>query len=369
MAAAQALPFQVDLCAAPPAGETPARHDAIYGFALLGDLHFDKWDHHDLDWVKAEKGKDLRQIKGYVQSTEEHMPRLFERVKRKIQAAESNIAAVVHVGDFVEGLCGSKALQDKQFDDAMKFVDGNQLSVPFWLTKGNHDITGPGARESFDSTLLPWMMKQAKSERGNANYAVAHDKDLFIFFDAYQPDLAWLRSQNVAARAARHVFFVIHPPVVPYNARSNWHVFSKDREKEQRAQLLEWLGSHQAIVLSGHLHRYSRLTRQTPSGAFTQFAINSVVRHEKEAARKQRSGVSAYDASLLELEPKFSPGSRDEREKLLLAEKPHINAFEYARVPGYAMVWVYAERVQADVYLGYDSKIWNQRRVDSALPA
>ena len=361
LAATQAVPWRLVLAADEQTDTTlRPRSQALYGFPLLGDLHYDRWEHHDLDWVKADKPKDIRQIEGYVDTTKTHTPQLFRRVAAMIKSAPAPIPGVVHVGDFVEGLCGSQKLQALQFNDAMRFVEQSQLGVPFLLTKGNHDITGPGAKEAFDADLLPWMSKQLGSDLDTANYTWTQGDDLFVFFDAYQPDMDWLEGLEAKAKAARHVFFVIHPPVVPYNARSTWHVFSKEREAESRTRLLTWLGKHNAIVLSGHLHRYAMLSRKTEAGSFTQFAVCSVIRHDREQPQKSRQGVAAFDASLLELEPNFSPNSRDERLAWIEREKPFISSFDYARVPGYAMVWVYPDRVEADVYLGHAAEVWKQ---------
>src|SRR4051794_29608107 len=82
----------------------------LYAFPLLGDLHFDRMAHHDLDWGKREKGGDMRQIDGYVETTAKYTPRLFVRVRRAIGDSKVPVPFVLHVGDLVEGLCGSRDL-------------------------------------------------------------------------------------------------------------------------------------------------------------------------------------------------------------------------------------------------------------------
>src|SRR4051794_13836740 len=57
---------------------------ALYAFPLLGDLHFDRMAHHALDWVKREKGGDMPQIDGYVETPARYTPRLFARVRQAI---------------------------------------------------------------------------------------------------------------------------------------------------------------------------------------------------------------------------------------------------------------------------------------------
>ena len=36
-----------------------------FSFVLLGDLHFDRPEHHDMAWVRKDKPNDIRQIEGY----------------------------------------------------------------------------------------------------------------------------------------------------------------------------------------------------------------------------------------------------------------------------------------------------------------
>src|SRR5437763_738740 len=63
----------------------PTARKPRYAFVVLGDLHYDRMTHHDLDWVRKEKGNgDIHQIEGYCKSTEQHLPQLMKRVKQVI---------------------------------------------------------------------------------------------------------------------------------------------------------------------------------------------------------------------------------------------------------------------------------------------
>src|SRR5256885_969735 len=77
-------------------------------------------------------------------------------------------------------------------------VEDAKFGAPVLMAKGNHDITGPGAPESFNDVLLPWMSRQAKQDLHAASYTVQQGDDLFVVFDAYKPDLDWL-DQTLAA--------------------------------------------------------------------------------------------------------------------------------------------------------------------------
>jgi len=63
-------------------GEAPKTIDATssFSFPLLGDLHFDKLEHHDMAWVDQKKKGDLGQIHNYSRITAEIMPQLFATV-------------------------------------------------------------------------------------------------------------------------------------------------------------------------------------------------------------------------------------------------------------------------------------------------
>src|SRR3954470_3318543 len=103
---------------------SPAARKPRYAFVVLGDLHYDRMTHHDLDWVGKEKGNgDIHQIEGYCKSTEQHLPQLMKRVKQVIASRGVEIPFVIQVGDFVEGLCGSHELATQQCNDAIAMVD------------------------------------------------------------------------------------------------------------------------------------------------------------------------------------------------------------------------------------------------------
>lgn len=336
--------------------------DADYSFVVLGDLHYDLWSHHDMAWVEKEKPRDIRQIKGYVESTETYMPMLFERVREAITQASTPVPMVVQIGDLVEGLCGSYDLQALQFRDAMKFIDQAKLGSPMLVTKGNHDITGPGAKEAFNDVLLPWIGKQAGQTLQSANYVVRQGEDAFVFFDAYERNMPWLK-HTLESLDARHIFFVTHPPVVPYNARAHWGVFGKPHETVERKALLDLLGRHHAIVLGGHLHKYSMLTRQTDGGGLVQLAVNSVLRSVDPSPRHVLSGAEVYNEKLLEMEPRFSPDSLADRKAILNTEQPAISRFAYADFPGFAMVHVSREAVEVEMFVGLEKSAWQRNEL------
>lgn len=54
---------------------------AAFFFVLLGDLHFDRLAHHNLDWLQKEKPDDLRQVQNYSRLTAERRPKQFATLR------------------------------------------------------------------------------------------------------------------------------------------------------------------------------------------------------------------------------------------------------------------------------------------------
>src|SRR5437762_1828511 len=122
-----------------------------WSFPLLGDLHFDRLEHHDHEWLAREHPGDVSQVQNYSRITGEMTPRLFSRVRESLAELEkgrSRVPFVLQLGDLVEGLCGTEQLAARQAREGIDFVRENRFSAPLVMTKGNHDITGPGALEA-----------------------------------------------------------------------------------------------------------------------------------------------------------------------------------------------------------------------------
>ena len=343
-----------------------------FSFVLLGDLHYDKLEHHDLTWLQANHPNDLSQIQDYTRITRELMPRLFATVRETIdtlnRSPDTRVAFVLQAGDLVEGLCGSEALATRQNTEALAFVREARLGAPFLFTKGNHDVTGAGAVAAFGSVFHPFLTAQARAvaaaadEVTSARYTVECGSAQFVFFDAYDPQsLAWFEAV-VARRTAEHFFVAVHPPVVPYGARSTWHVFSSEKDRARREKFLELLGRERALVLGGHIHRFSALAREAGRGRFAQLAVCSVVGAAEVKVKTPLSGLADYTGDQIRVEPQFSPDTEAARRAVYDAERPFVKAFEYADLPGYAVVTVAGPRVTAQVFSGLSRQLW--RTVD-----
>ena len=329
-----------------------------WAFPLLGDLHYDRLEHHDFAWLEKDHNGDLSQVRHYSKNTREVTPRLLEAAKRRALAATTPVPFVVQVGDLIEGLCGSEALARRQAADAIAWVRAAGFPAPFLFAKGNHDITGPGAARVYDDVLVPFLAGQAGGEIRAASYTRGRAGTLLAFYDAYDRNsLEWL-GKLLEAEKPRRLLVVIHPPVVPYNARSTWHVYSHPNQAKQRDRLLDLLGRWRAVVLCGHLHKYSFLVRRTKSGRFVQLALSSVATDEQARPRDLLEGVDRYTPDLVDLEPKHSPETVARRREVLAAERPFIERFEYADTWGHALVTVRGDGVRAEIIRGLGQEPW-----------
>jgi len=168
--------------------------------------------------------------------------------------------------------------------------------------------------------------------------------------------LDWLKV-ILADHKEEHLFFCVHEPVVPYTARATWHVYNRDPQR--REELVNLLGKHRAIVMGGHLHKASILTRSTPFGNFVQVGIGSVIPAAVAPIKDHLKGVENYSAELLNLEPGFSPETKLARKEVLEKEAPHIRHFEYADFCGYGTIKVNTgNEIEMSIFANTDLFPW-----------
>jgi hypothetical protein len=334
---------------------------------VLGDTHFDRLAHHDMDWLRREKPGDVRQVENYSRITEQVLPSLLDEVRSRVAASNGGIPFVIHCGDLVEGLCGTDALARRHCEEAADAFAAKRLGAPVLLTKGNHDITGPGAAKAFEDVLAPAFRHPAMERVEGACSVVRHGGAWFVFYDAYSPaSLPWLEKAAADHDASKDgpMVLVVHPPVVPYTGRC-WHVFERAADAERRERLLRVLAAHRAVVLNGHLHRYGLLRRTVAeAGRFDQLSVISVVPKPDVAARHELAGDAAYGPSLTDLEPQFSPPTLERRRATLETERPSVSRFEHADLPGYAVLHFKSGTITAEIHRGVGQGVWRTRTVN-----
>lgn len=345
----------------------PAAQSQEWAFPLLGDLHIDHPDHHDMEWLRKEHPNDVSQVQNYSRISREFTPRLLAVTAQQARESRLPVPFVLQLGDLIEGLCGSERLATRQANDALDLIRQTKFPAPLLFTKGNHDVTGPGAAQVYDNVLVPFMAEQAGKEIQQAKFTREREGVLLIFYDAYNRDsLEWF-AQLLPKHKNRRVVFVIHPPVVPYNARSTWHVYSQPKQEPQRQRLLDLLGQARAVVLSGHLHKYSLLVRRTEKGRFVQLGLSSVASSADAKPRQLIEDVKGYGETLVQLEPRHSPDTEKRRRQILESERRFIERFEYADTWGHALVTVRGDQVHAAVYRGLERGPWKNLDLTKAI--
>jgi hypothetical protein len=326
---------------------------------MLGDLHFDHPEHHDLEWLRASHAGYDKQIENYCRVTRDFSPRLFDLARQRAAEGGAAVPFLLQLGDLVEGLCGNEKLAERQMSEAITWVKGDGKGVPFAMCKGNHDVTGPGATEVYDRVLVPFLQARINEANG-ARFVRKEGGTMFVFFDAYDKgSLEWFEKLMAESKPER-LIFIIHPPVVPYNARATWHIFSKPADADKRERLLDLLGKHHAIVLCGHLHKYTCVARKTRTGSFAQLAISSVATDEAAKPKDERAGLEAYSPDLVTLEPQHDPGTVEDRRKILSAEREFVTHYEYADTWGHAVLRISRDGVKAGVCRGLMKETWRE---------
>lgn len=349
-----------------------------FAFVLLGDLHLDKLEHHDLPALRATDAKQLPHIEMYSRITAEMTPKLFSTVRKTIvelnKKPATRVPFTIQVGDLLQGVCRNPELSQQHYKYALDFVRQSNLGTPFLFTKGNHEINEPSGSKLYRSDIIPFLSEQIRAvDHRNealqtAHFAVSHGNALFVFFDAYNRKdcLTWMES-ILAKRTEQHLFIVIHPPATPYGARAAWHIFSNSTDAASRERFLNLLGRHRAMVLSGHLHKFSSMVRDTKEGKFFQLALHSVIPSEDVTSKATLVGTKNYTPKLLDLDPEYSPETREVRREWIETEKPFVRHFEYADLPGYAVVTIDRDKVEAKVFSGISRKPWKTINVTKLL--
>lgn len=339
--------------------------DEAQKFLVLGDMHYDLIENHDLEWLATTKD-DLRQVtQEYTVFTAEN----WDDFTGVLAEKAVDVDAVLQLGDISEGLAGTPQLAVQMADSVFSAVDRIGFEVPVIITKGNHDITGPGAREAFDEVYLPNMARLSGHDSlSSANYRTEVGDCCFVCYDPWDKDNHGLDAlrDNLAASSAKHKFVLVHEPVIPINERC-WHVLRRDDEK--RAELLRIIAGEEAIVLCAHMHLYSVVCRDTEYGPIVQLMANSVIRDA--GMLKPSYLITEYGPSLALSRPDWEPETMDQRVKWLSEEAEHVTYFRQTDLPGYGILEAGPEdgRITYTYYAAFSDEPYDTVDVTSLIEA
>ena len=303
---------------------------------VLGDLHYDLLSDHDMDWLRT-KPDDLRQVtKEYTVYTEKHWDDFMNLLRVKAESVKPATKAIIQLGDLSEGLAGSEEKAKQMAQNTMKAIKETKMPVPWILSKGNHDITGPGAVDAFNEYYVPMIRKQTGNPAiHNASYSYSFNQTQITVIDPWDrtTDMVAFLDRELSGSSAKVKFVVVHEPVIPVTERC-WHTLR--RTPDQRDKLLEVIAKNRAIVLCAHLHRYSVVSRNTPWGPVVQLMVVSVV---KDRAYQHPSNmISDYGPSLAEAKPDWQPETLEVRKAMLAEEAKFVTYYKQTDLPGYAVL-------------------------------
>lgn len=334
-------------------------------FIALGDMHYDRLEDHDLDYVMT-RPQDFQQIfNEYPQYTAFYMKKFLHLIKKQTTTLSPQVKAVVQLGDLVQGVAGNATLARQMNRGVVDLMHSIELPVPWVLVKGNHDVSNsPGQPEAWEEVIRPFMEGQVKKsvDHGMYTYRLNDDVEFFVLDQFFSSDRNRPETEMVAfldtalARSkAKHKFVMAHQPVIPVTERC-WHLLSGIRREVRddglRDKFLNLLGKHKVIVLGAHLHRYSVLSRRTPSGNIVQVMVNSVNRGLEPPQPKGLSTEYKGEKWVLD-NPTWQPFNKDIRVKILTEERKHVNSFKIADLPGYSVLSVSKGEVMLHYYNGF----------------
>ena len=85
-------------------------------------------------------------------------------------------------------------------------------TTKFVSVKGNHDITGPGARKGYENAMLPWLSEECGKRIASASFFFMQGPDLFVLFDAYHDNkLDWVERTLRDNKYIEHFEFANFP--------------------------------------------------------------------------------------------------------------------------------------------------------------
>ena len=203
---------------------------------------------------------------------------------------------VLQTGDLIQGDCADPARQGIMFRDAVRTVKQYTGEKRRFLpVVGNHDLllrdsasrtpeydgqgrcVRPFAGEygAVRDVLMPFIAAEAGLETvpEDANYAVCHGPDLFLFVDPFRAGMKEFIERTLkAVPDTRYVFVVSHLALLPCDpdrALVRWLM-------PDPAETAALLASRNAVVLTGHTHWFHFVRYRHPEGVIAQLAVSSL---------------------------------------------------------------------------------------------
>ncbi len=303
---------------------------------VVGDLHYNQMKDHNLEWLTNQPGDLVKESEDYSSYTNKYWLPFMSVLKEKTVSVKPEVKAIIQLGDLSEGLAGSVEKARQMNANTVKAIEAVQMPVPWIIVKGNHETYGPGANEAYSEYFVPFFREQTNNNKiTSANYSYTTGNIQVTCLDPWDKDvdiIAFLEKE-LSSSKAKYKFVAMHEPVVPVWGYC-WYAFNKDEEKHNK--LMEVIAKNQAIVLSGHLHYYSVLSRKTDFGPVVQVMVISVVRDS--SYQVPSNVIGEFSPALADSSANWSPETIEARRELLSKEDEFVTFYKLTDLPGYAVI-------------------------------
>ena len=315
-----------------------------YKVLVLGDLHYDGMEYHKSPAATPNRAKERgRNCNMWKDAT----PKLLSYAANHL---DKDVPFIIQAGDFVQGDCDTIELQEKMLRDgfaAVKKYFPNHKLLP---VRGNHDvrllkgISGIPTVKAF----FPLIAKELGAEKVTGSYAVRHNKDLYIFFDAFLSrgqclkDLKKILDNNTDVR---HTFFITHLPVLNCClGNPGWLVKNFDT-------IRAWLLERNAIIIAAHTHVPSIIQAKRNGKQLTQVVVSSVGKNWVPGAKPELlyNGFDAYCKKIGDKrinQKRFKPSFDD----MKTFELPVYNIYNFRSLTGFSMLKISGDEVIIEYY-------------------
>ena len=322
-----------------------AAENSSYKVMVLGDIHYDSAEFHQQEApskaLKKERIRNYEMWKG-------PSVRLLESAGKRAKS-ESCVFAI-QMGDIAQGDADTPELLGKMLEKAFRTVKSHFPDIPLLAVKGNHDIRGyrKTIQRPADNVLMGLVAKELGAGKGSS-WTFRKGKDLYIGIDGFRPEkqcIAFVKKALQDNPDTRYVFLVTHLPLIPatvhlpfWNLPGNFEI----------ADLLE---KRKTVVLAGHTHSFSIVSRKSRNGKLIQLVSTSLGRDWLSGKPMQ---PSLDWTSVREAAQKTVRGKNAEKTRRILEtldSKGEYSARIYTRISGYVILNIGEERVEAAIYTG-----------------
>jgi len=316
-----------------------------YKVMILGDIHYDSAEFHQQEApskaLKKERIRNYEMWKG-------PSVKLLESAGKRAKS-ESCVFAI-QMGDIAQGDADTPELLGKMLEKAFRTVKSYFPNIPLLAVKGNHDIRGyrKTIQRPADNVLMGLVAKELGAGKGSS-WTFRKGKDLYIGIDGFRPEkqcIAFVKKALQDNPETRYVFLVTHLPLIPATVHSPfWNL-------PGNFEIADLLEKRKTVILAGHTHSFSIVSRKSRNGKLVQLVSTSLGRDWLSGKPMQ---PSLDWTSVREAARKTVRGKNAEKNRRILEtldSKGEYSARIYTRISGYVILNIGEERVEASIYTG-----------------